>query len=135
MARRTGLAPPAEGLVIGLGVLILGGTGAVLRFTSDRLVDRRLGYRSLWPVAIINLIGSLTIGIVTGLVLAGHLSTDSSTTLTAGLCGGFTTWSTASVDTVTLWRREQFWAGVTHSLGLLIVATGAAGLGLVLSGA
>ena len=121
--------------MIEIGVLILGGTGAVLRFASDRLVDRHLGFRSLWPMVIVNLIGSLAIGIVTGLALAGHLTTGSSTVLTAGLCGGFTTWSTASVDTVALVRRRQWWTGAAHGLGLLIVATSASGLGLVLTGA
>jgi fluoride exporter len=121
--------------MIAVSVLVFGGIGAVLRFASDRLVDRHLGFRSLWPIALVNLVGSFVIGVIAGLVLVGHLTSGSSTVLTAGFCGGFTTWSTASVDTVILLRRRRVWTGTLHGLGLLIVATGAAGIGMVLAGA
>ncbi|MEY8436960.1 fluoride efflux transporter CrcB [Atopobiaceae bacterium 24-176] len=59
-----------------------------------------------WPTMtlITNFAGAVLIGLVAGLSPA-RLSQESALLLKTGLCGGFTTFSTFSLETVTLWQQ------------------------------
>jgi CrcB protein len=52
--------------------------------------------------------------------------------LGTGLLGGYTTFSTASVETVRLARAGRYRAALLHSVGLLVTCTVCATLGLLL---
>ena len=118
-------------LLIALG----GGLGAVTRFVVDAAVARRNPFRVPLGTMLINVTGSLVLGVVTGLIAAGPAGSTAVTVravLGTGFCGGYTTFSTASVETVRLSLAEGRSTGVAYAavtlLGSLLAA--AAGLGL-----
>lgn len=111
---------------------IAGGVGAALRFVVDGLVRDRLGGRLPWGTAIINVSGSFLLGLLTGLATRG-LTADVVLVLGTGLLGGYTTFSTASVETIRLLQQRRIGASLLYGVGVLVVSVAAALLGLALS--
>ena len=82
-------------------VIVAGAVGALLR----HLLSRRLsGTANPFPLAvlIVNVTGSAIGGLVLGLATAGAVSSDLRLILLTGFCGGLTTFSTFSVETIQL---------------------------------
>ncbi len=112
-----------------LYLFLAGGLGACLRFVIDRVVERRVGRRTTSGIVVVNLLGSFILGLVTGWIHASavagapYLHYLSASTmqmqlvLSVGFCGGFTTWSTAMVDTVRLGRTGKPGLAAFHLLG------------------
>ena len=118
--------------VIALLVCAAGGVGAAMRLVLDGLIRARA--RSTYPVAttIINLTGSLLLGLLTGLA-AGHLLPEPWQIIAGtGLLGGYTTFSTASFETVSLLEEGRYLAATLNGLGTLIICTCAAATGLMI---
>jgi len=112
-------------------VAVAGGVGAVLRFVLDGAVRQAVGGRWPWGTALINVTGSFLLGLLTG--LAGHgLPPELLLVLGTGLLGGYTTFSTASVETVRLLQQRRFAASLASGLGVLALTVVAALLGLAL---
>jgi CrcB protein len=113
-------------------VAVGGGVGAALRFVLDGVVKTRS--RVVLPLGtlVINVTGSLVLGYLTGLGGAGVLPGGVVTVLGTGMMGGYTTFSTASVETVQLFRTGHPRLAVLNGLGMLVVSVGAAALGLQL---
>jgi CrcB protein len=111
-------------------VAVAGGAGAALRLVIDGAVQSRL--RSTLPLGtlLINVVGSLLLGLMTGLTLALWLPAAWQLVLGGGLMGGFTTFSTASYETVRLARDRRSLAAAATGLGMLVVSVGCAFLGL-----
>ncbi len=112
-------------------VAVGGGVGAALRFLLDGLVKARVSGFPLGTV-VINVSGSLVLGLLTGLGQAGTLPLPAVAILGTGMMGGYTTFSTASVETVQLLRSGKTRLAVLNGLGMLVVSVGAAALGLLL---
>ncbi|WP_223624603.1 CrcB family protein [Microbacterium sp. EST19A] len=112
-----------------LGAALAGGVGAVLRYLVDLGVARFAGRRLPWGILLVNISGSFALGLVTtALPEAAFL-------LGAGLLGGYTTFSTAMLDTVALWRDGERPASALNAVGMLLLGLVAAGLGLALGAA
>jgi CrcB protein len=109
-----------------LGAALAGGLGAVLRYLVDLGVARFAGRRFPWGILLVNLTGSFALGIVTTAL------PDAAFLLGAGLLGGYTTFSTAMLDTVALWRDGERPASAFNAIGMLLLGLLAAGLGLAL---
>ena len=108
-------------------VFIGGGAGSLCRYLLSQLFTSPAGH---WPWATwtANLAGCLLIGLLTGYI--GRRS-DAwwALLLVTGFCGGFTTFSTFSNETLTLWRSGQAAAALTYALtsgtgGLACAAAG-----------
>ncbi|WP_375406957.1 fluoride efflux transporter CrcB [uncultured Amnibacterium sp.] len=110
---------------------IAGGVGSVLRFVVDGVVRDRFGARLPWGTAIINVSGSFLLGLLTGLVTRG-LPTEVVLVLGTGLLGGYTTFSTASVEAIRLLQQRRVAASLLYGLGVLVLSIAAALLGLAL---
>lgn len=109
-----------------------GGVGAALRLLVDGWCRGALGDRLPWGTLVINVTGSLLLGLVTGLALAHGLPAGWRSVLGTGLLGGYTTFSTAAWETVRLLgRRDTLGAAVT-GLGMLVLGVAAAAAGLAL---
>jgi len=118
-----------------LGVAAGGAVGAVARFTVDgALTGRRTG---AFPLAtlLINIVGSVLLGVLTGLVLFQHVPDGWRVVLGTGFCGGFTTFSTASFASVRLYQDDQSALAALNVLGTLVLCATAAGAGLALAAA
>ncbi len=116
---------------------LAGGLGAVLRFLADAVVARHNPYRLPLGTLLINVSGSAALGVLTGWVLhAGHgtTGTELKAVLGTGLCGGYTTFSTASIETLRLWMAEGARRGTTYALLGLVGSVAAAGAGLAVGG-
>ena len=115
-----------------------GGLGAGCRFVLDGAVKARLAARSgdssaaglPWATFLINATGSLVLGMVTGLVTAGTLPADWQPVVGTGFLGGYTTFSTAMVETVNLTRQNRHRAAALNGVGVLVVTVLLAGAGL-----
>jgi CrcB protein len=121
-------------LLLVLGVLAAGAIGAVGRTVINDAMAHHI--RSDFPYGIltINVVGSLLLGVLTGLTWYHGLSANVLTIVGVGLCGGFTTWSTSIWETLALLRLRLFSQAALYTLGGLALAVGAAGVGIGLTG-
>lgn len=115
-----------------LWVALGGAIGSVARYGVNVAGARAFGLGFPWGTLAINVVGSLTIGFVTALVLRRWPeATDLKFFLTTGLLGGFTTFSAFSLDAAQLFERGAFalmafYVGGTVLLSLLAVFVGLA---------
>ncbi|NUO90457.1 MAG: fluoride efflux transporter CrcB [Dermatophilaceae bacterium] len=116
---------------------LAGGLGAVARFLADTFVARHNPLRMPLGTLLINVTGSLLLGFLTGLLSAGAGDSTGATVravLGTGFCGGYTTFSTASVESVRLWVAEGRATGVRYAAATLAGSVASAALGLWLGG-
>lgn len=115
-------------LVIGVG--LAGGVGAVARLVLDGLLRARVRVAFPLGTTVINVTGSFLLGLVTGLALVHGLPPEWRAVLGTGFLGGYTTFSTASYETVRLAQQRRYRAALLNGVGMLAIALAAAGLGL-----
>ncbi|MGO2660284.1 fluoride efflux transporter CrcB [Mycetocola reblochoni] len=123
---------PLLALVIGLG----GGLGAVARWALDRAMAT-LGGSFPLGILVVNLSGSLLIGVLDGAALAVGAAADAGWVLAlgGGVIGGYTTFSTAMVDTVRLLGERRGGAALLNAAGTVVGAVLAVLLGVVVGAA
>lgn len=117
-----------------LAVSVAGGIGAACRLIFDGFLKARVRIAYPLGTTVINITGSFLLGFVTGLALAHFLPTEWRVILGTGFIGGYTTFSTASFETVRLAQDRRYVAAFTNGFGMLAGALLAAGLGLWLGG-
>src|SRR5512134_3685458 len=81
----------SDAMVVYLGVVLAGAVGAPLRYIVDGLVLDRSGGTFPLGTAVINITGSLLLGLLTGMALYHGFPATSKIVLGTGLCGSFTT--------------------------------------------
>lgn len=120
--------------MIVLLVAVAGGFGAVARFVLDGVVTgrRRAGPGVPLGIMIINVSGSLLLGVVAGLA-TGVLPERLHQIVGTGFLGGYTTFSTAAVDTMSLLRGRRRFSALVNGLGMLVLSVAAAALGWALA--
>ena len=115
-----------------LAVSAAAGGGAVLRYAVDRAVARRV--RLDWPLGtfVVNVTGSLFLGLVVGLSAHHGLGTTTLDVAGAGFAGGFTTLSTWAWESIALAETSEWLAAMLNVAGSVAVGllAAAAGLGL-----
>lgn len=119
--------------MIVLAMALAGSVGAVSRFAVDGAVRHRWPTTVPWATLLVNVTGSLVLGVVTGLVLFRGGSGDLRLVLGTGFCGGYTTFSTASFETVRLAQRGSLPRALGYGLATAGLTVGAAALGLLLT--
>jgi len=118
-------------------VMAGGGLGALCRYAVSVLSLRFIGPGFPWGTAVVNLVGCFLIGTAGGLMERAMLPRSLWLLLVTGFLGGFTTFSTFSLESVLLFRegaaaRALLNAAVNGAGGLLACAAGLA-LALTLS--
>ena len=119
-------------MILPLLVAVAGGVGAVARFVLDGLIRSRIALLVPAGTFVINVSGSLLLGFVTGVVMAGAEPTDVRVVLGTGFLGGYTTFSTAMIETVRLLQQRRWGGAAVNAAGMLLLALGAAVLGVFL---
>ena len=110
-----------------------GGGGAVARFLLDRaVVDRTRGVFP-WGTLVINVTGTLLLGLITGLALHHGLSKSAKIVLGTGFCGAYTTFSTFSFETVRLIEEGALTEAFRNVAATTVACGAAAALGLALT--
>lgn len=103
---------------------VAGGLGAGLRYLVDLGVMSLTRGRFPWGIIVVNITGSFALGVVAAAI------PDTAFIVGAGLLGGYTTFSTAMLDTLALWRDGERPASVLHLLGTFAASVLAALAGL-----
>ncbi|HVX23388.1 MAG TPA: fluoride efflux transporter CrcB [Acidimicrobiales bacterium] len=112
-------------LVVAVGGLV----GAPSRYLLDRAISSRIESDLPWGTFVINVSGSLLLGVLTGLALTKHLPVIDKDLLGTGFCGAYTTFSTFTFETVRLLEDGR----VLDALGNVVVSV-AVGLGAAAAG-
>ena len=109
---------------------VAGGVGAGLRYLVDIAVAKLTTGRFPWGIVLVNITGSFVLGLITASI------PDLAFIVGAGLLGGYTTFSTAMLDTIALWKDGARPASVLHLLGTfaasIIAAVAGLGVGILL---
>ncbi|WP_350348733.1 fluoride efflux transporter CrcB [Agromyces sp. G08B096] len=107
-------------------VLVAGAVGAVARYALSRALPVRPGHLP-GGILIANVAGSAVAGAIIGLAERAAVGEDVRLILVTGFCGGLTTFSTWTVETVELatggrWRAAVLNVAVTLVLGVAACA-------------
>jgi CrcB protein len=95
-----------------ISVALGGALGALGRYLISLLP-----VRTEFPILTLltNIIGAMVIGFVVGIVEArNEISPNTTLFWKTGVCGGFTTFSTFSLEAVGLMERQQYWQGALY---------------------
>jgi CrcB protein len=110
-----------------------GALGSMARFWLAGAVARLTGVGFPWGTILINILGSFVIGWFAGLSISRNPpSSDMRVFVMAGLCGGFTTFSAFSLQSLELLREGRLLAACANVSGsvLLCVLASAGGLAI-----
>lgn len=115
-------------LMAGLG----GALGAAGRYALTSILLRVTGPQFPWGTLAVNVLGSLAMGLVFGLLQQRleTLSPELRLFLTVGVLGGFTTFSAFSLDVVSLLQRQDVWGAALYIGVSIVLSVGALALGL-----
>ncbi|KKK04920.1 fluoride efflux transporter CrcB [Micromonospora sp. HK10] len=112
-------------LLIALGAAL----GAPLRYLTDRAVQARHDSPVPFGTLTVNVAGSLILGLVAALPADPALTA----LLGTGFCGGLTTWSTLSYETLRLHRAGNRRLALGYPLASIAAGLGAATVGYALA--
>jgi CrcB protein len=117
-----------------LAVAAGGALGSVARYLVGLASVRAFGLSFPWGTLIVNIAGSFLIGALVGLfALKAGLSQELRLFLTVGVCGGFTTFSTFSLDAWVLIERGAWWQAAAYVTGSVLLSIGGLVAGLYLA--
>lgn len=111
-----------------------GGIGSAVRYAVDLAVTSRWRGGFPWGIFLVNVSGSLLLGLVMGLLSAGSSPSLATVLVGTGLLSGYTTFSTASVDAVRLAREGHRLIALVYAVGTMLATIAAALAGLWLGG-
>ncbi|KJV36240.1 hypothetical protein VI08_05810 [Luteibacter yeojuensis] len=87
---------------------------------------RLVGQGFPWPTLVINILGSALMGALTGwLAVQGNAPQSLRLFIATGILGGFTTFSTFSLETVLLYQRGQLGLAVAYVAASVAIGVGA----------
>jgi len=116
-----------------VGVAVAGIFGALARYWLDGVVSRRTGGAFPWGTFVVNISGAFVLGFLfTVLTERFRVSPWLRTSLTVGLLGAYTTFSTLSLETFRLIEDGAVWLAAANGLGSLAAGLVAVYLGVVL---
>ena len=119
-----------------IAVMCGGAAGAVCRFTMNRAIMSQLTVGFPVGILTINVLGGLLMGMLQGLIArSGSPHTVLYSLLGTGFLGGFTTFSTFSIDTYSLYAAGAVPAAVLNIIANAALCIAAAGIGYFLTGA
>lgn len=116
--------------MIGLLLSLAGAAGAVCRF----LVDSAVRSRTPSPIGstIVNTSACFLLGMLAGWI--PETGSQVAAVAGVGFLGGYSTFSTASVEAARMLLDGRRWDAIRHTLLMLVLGLAAAGLGLALAG-
>ena len=109
-----------------LFVFLGGGTGSVLRYFVGMWIDSAA---FPWATFAVNAAGSLAIGLFGGWASRFGWGEALRLSLTVGLCGGFTTFSTFSKESLALAEAGRWYAFAAYAIGSVAIGIAAVALG------
>ena len=118
-----------------LYVFIGGGLGAVCRYVATTAIGARFGIMFPFGTLFVNTVGSFLMALVMGILLSLAKSTNMlpeslRLLLTVGFLGGFTTFSSFSMETLTLINAGSILLALANACANVLLGLGVAILGL-----
>lgn len=115
-------------LLIGAGGFI----GSTLRYLASQFIQNK--FLSAFPFGTlgVNALGCFAIGLIFALAEKGNLSAEWRLFLATGICGGFTTFSAFSVETVSLMKDGQLAPAFIYIVASVALGLAATFLGIAL---
>lgn len=108
--------------------------GGVSRFYLTLAVQQRMGASFPWGTLLINITGSLLLGFLIRYALATPaISVEVRAMLTTGFCGGYTTFSSYSYETVAMIEEGQFGRASIYAVASVLLALLATFCGFILA--
>ncbi len=118
-----------------VAVFIGGGFGSLLRYLGIEAVKRAHGSAFPLGTMLVNVFGSLLIGMVMAWVLRDADAREPvRMLLVTGVLGGFTTFSAFSWDVLVLWQRGEVVQALAYVLGSVVLSVIAATIGFMVMG-
>lgn len=115
-------------------VAVGGAAGSMLRYATGLGATRILGPNFPWGTLLVNIVGSLVIGVfVEAIARRFSASEPVRLLLVTGFLGGFTTFSSFSLDAVSLLERGATGLAALYVGGSVLLSLGAVFLGLWLA--
>lgn len=114
--------------MITLLIALAGGLGAAARLVIDGLLRNRLSSTFPWATVLINITGSFLLGLLVGQGAGDWWQLIAGT----GFLGGYTTFSTASLETASLLLDRRPLAAAVNGLVVLMACVAAASGGYAL---
>lgn len=113
-------------LLIGTG----GFAGSISRYLLTRFISTKWPMAFPWGTFGVNILGCFLIGIVMGLSFQSAMSTQTRLLLATGFCGGFTTFSTYSLEILELYQRGEAGISMLYLFASIVVGFLSVWLGL-----
>jgi CrcB protein len=114
-------------------VFIGGGLGSTLRYLVSILSGRTLGIAFPYHTFIINITGSIVMGLIAGyLAFKGEASQPWRLFVMTGILGGYTTFSAFSLDTALLYERGEIGLALFYVVGSVVFSIAGLFAGLAL---
>jgi len=112
-----------------LGLSAAGGVGSALRLVIDGTIKTHV--KTTFPIGtmLINITGALLLGLATEIALRDILANEWRLIIGTGLLGGYTTFSTASFESIRLVQQRRYLPALVSSCGMLVLAIVAALVG------
>jgi CrcB protein len=105
-----------------VGVALGGALGASARYSLDRFIEERSESLFPWATFVINITGCLLIGILTvQLVDRHHIPAWIRVGVVVGVIGGYTTFSTFSQESFSLFESRDIGVALAYIAGSVIV--------------
>ena len=115
-----------------LWIALGGALGSVGRFWFSGVIGRRFGETFPWGTLLVNVSGSFAIGLLAALAEPGgrrFISPSGRLFLMYGICGGYTTFSSFSVQTLELLRDGDWFKAGANAAGSMVLCLVAVWLG------
>jgi CrcB protein len=117
-------------LLIGIGSFL----GGICRYYSQQVVSKFFPSPLPYGTLAVNIVGCFLIGLIFGLSDRGNiLNSEWRLFLTTGFCGGFTTFSTFSYESINLLRDGEFFMLALYVVLSILVGFASTYLGLLIT--
>ncbi len=103
-----------------LFIFIGGGLGSVVRYGLSKFLN--LGFAFPTGTFAVNILGSLILGIIMGVVLKNNLNSSPFVLfLTVGFCGGFTTFSAFALENLNFLKNGDYTSFASYTAASLLI--------------
>jgi CrcB protein len=114
-----------ELLLVCIGSFFGGGA----RYLVSKSLQSWVAVSFPWGTMAVNVVGCFLIGLLSGLSLDGHISPTTKLILVTGFCGGFTTFSTFSNESMQMLQNGNVGAFIGYVATSLVGGIALVGLG------